>query len=236
MADASNCSKMIQAYLKGFDLHAITAADFLDMTLEQFMKLPEDQISAGRDRAKAGNFGLIYKISPAGFQAFAASSYNVKMTIQEAEKYHAKFFETYPEIRTYHEKQINIARKQLYVRNQLGHVRHLPLINSYNGELRAQSERQAVNAPTQGCLFQMMMLLMSTISRVRPDIWMFGNTHDSLEMYLKEDTWMEDAQQIKQLAEHLPLHEFDWTPKVPFTVDFEMSKTNMAELKKVKIV
>lgn len=235
MADASNCKKMIEAYLKGFDLHAITAADFLEMTLEQFMALPEDQISAGRDRAKAGNFGLIYKISPAGFQAFAATSYNVKMTLQEAEKYHAKFFETYPEIATYHKTQIATAKKQLYVRNQLGHVRHLPLINSYNGELRAQAERRAVNAPTQGCLFQMMMLLMSLISKTRPDIWMFGNTHDSLEMYLKEDTWMEDAKQIKQLAEHLPLHEFDWTPKVPFTVDFEMSPTNLSELKKVKI-
>lgn len=235
MADASGCKVMIQAYLEGKDLHAITAANMMNITLEQFWALTEDQIEMGRYLAKACNFGLIYRISPEGLRAYAEASYGVKMTEQEAIKYHAKWFEPYPEITTYHENQVKIARKNGFVRNQLGHVRHLPLINSYDGKMRGQAERQAINAPTQGCLFQMMMLLMIQISKARPDIWMFGNTHDSLEMYVKEDTWMEDAKQIKQLAENLPLHEFDWTPKVPFTVDFEMSKTNMSELKKVKI-
>ncbi len=40
---------------------------------------------------------------------------------------------------------------------------------------------------------------------------------------------------LKQMAEHLPLYGFDWIPRVPFTVDFEMSKTNLGEMKKVKI-
>lgn len=236
MGDASNCKGFIEAYKKGLDLHAITAAGFLGLTLEQFFSLPDDQIEMARYLAKAGNFGLIYRISPEGFMVFAAQSYNVKLTLPEAEKRHGEFFGMYPEIDTYHDDQVAHARKHGWVRNQLGRVRHLPLIKSPDNETRGKQERQAINAPTQGCLFDMMMLLMVQIGRVRPDIWMFGNTHDSLELYLKEDTWQEDARLIKQLAENLPLHEFDWSPKVPFVVDCEMSPKNLGVLEKYKLI
>jgi DNA polymerase-1 len=236
MADASNCKQMIEAYVKGLDLHALTAANFMGMTLDQFLALPEDQMEMGRYLAKACNFGLIYRISAEGLRAYAAASYGVVMTESEAEKYHAKWFEPYPEVHTYHENQVAHARKHGWVRNQLGRVRHLPLIRSSDGQIRGKQERQAINAPTQGCLFDMMMLLMTQIDRKRPDIWMFGNTHDSLEMYLKEDTWQEDAKFVKYEAENLPLHEFDWYPKVPFTVDCEMGTQNLAKLDKYQLV
>ncbi|CAM6004386.1 unnamed protein product [Sphagnum balticum] len=235
MADASNCKTMIEAYHKGLDLHAITASEMLSLTFEQFMALPKDQIDAARDKAKPINFGLIFKISPEGLMAYADYSYNVKMTIQEATVYHTKFFEKYPEVRKHHELQIKIAKKFGFVRSPLGRVRHLPMINSFDGQLRGKAERNCINSPIQGTLFDMMMLLMSEIDKQRPDIWMFGNTHDSLEMYLKEDTWEQDAKLIKGIAENLPLEQFEWKPKVPFTVDFEFSKTTLADLKKVKI-
>lgn len=235
MGDASNCHGFIEAYKQGLDLHAVTAAGFLGLTMEQFLALSDDQIELARYLAKAGNFGLIYRISPAGFMMFAAQSYNVHLTLPEAEKRHSEFFGLYPEIHTYHETQVAHARKHGWVRNQLGRVRHLPQIKSHDNEIRGKQERQAINAPTQGCLFDMMMLLMVQIDRMRPDIWMFGNTHDSLEMYLKEDTWEEDAKFVKQCAENLPLHEFDWNPKVPFTVDCEMGTQHLGKLDKYNL-
>ena len=235
MSDAANCKTMIEAYHKGLDLHAITAAEMMGLTLEQFWALPADAQEMGRYLAKACNFGLIYSISPEGLRTYAEANYGVVMSESEAIKYHAKFFKTYPEIGTYHSQQIKLARKYGYVRNQLGRLRHLPLINSPDGKTRGKQERQAINAPTQGCLFDMMMLTMVEIDRVRPDIWMFGNTHDSLEFYLKEDTWEDDTRLIKNIAEHLPLKEFNWYPKVPFVVDAEMSAINLGELKKVKL-
>ena len=235
MADAANCKAMITAFLAGQDLHALTAAGLLGMTMQQFYALPEEEIEKQRYGAKAGNFGLIYRISPAGYQAFAASSYGVILTLEQATANHAAFFKLYPEIAKYHEFQVEIARKFGYVRNQLGRIRHLPLINSFHAENRNKQERQAINAPTQGCLFDMMMLLMVQLERYRPDIWIFGNTHDSLEMYLSEKTWESDIKEIKHYAENLPLHEFDWKPKVPFVVDFEVSPINLGEMKKYKV-
>jgi DNA polymerase I-like protein with 3'-5' exonuclease and polymerase domains len=235
MADQSNCKEMINAYLQGLDLHAVTAALFMNMTLEEFLAQDDDVIELGRYRAKAGNFGLIYRISPEGFMAYAEHSYGVKLTLKEAEDYHKKFFQKYPEIHKYHEKQVATAQKLGYVRSSLGRIRHLPLMHSQDSALRGKQERQAINSPTQGCLFDMMMMLMVQIDNHMPDVWMFGNTHDSLEMYLKEDTWQEDVKKIKQLAEHLPLGDYGWNPKVPFVVDFEVSTTNLAACKKYKV-
>jgi len=235
MADASNCANMIAAYKNNMDLHAVTGAYFKNMTVEQLLKLSDDEIELIRYGAKAGNFGLIYRISPAGYQAFAESSYGQKMTLQQAEANHKAFFKLYPEIATYHDTQVTNAKCYGYVRNPLGRVRHLPLINSRDGQIRGKQERQAINAPGQSALFDMMMLGMVEVTRARPDIWMFGNTHDSLEMYLKEDTWEADLSQIKGIFENLPLTQFGWKPKVPFVMDFEVSKTNLGETKKVKI-
>lgn len=237
MADASNCKNMIEAYRKGLDLHAVTGAHFKGMTIEQLMTLPDDQIELIRYGAKAGNFGLIYRISPEGYRQFAETSYGVKLTSAQAEHDHQSFFKLYPEIRDYHDLQVTNAKKQGWVRNPLGRVRHLPLINSRDGSIRGKQERQAINAPGQSALFDMMMLLMVQITKYRPDLWMFGNTHDSLELYVREDTWQDDLRQIKELAENLPLTDFGWKPRVPFIMDFELSKPaplgNLGETEKV---
>lgn len=237
MADASNCKAMIAAYEQGLDLHAVTGAQFSNMTVAQLFKLPDEQIELIRYGAKAGNFGLIYRISPAGYQAFAEASYGQKLTLQQAEANHKAFFDLYPEIKDYHDSQVTNAKRHGFVRNPLGRVRHLPLINSRDGQTRGKQERQAINAPGQGALFDMMMLLMVQITKFRPDLWMFGNTHDSLEMYVKEDTWQDDLRQVKELAENLPLTDFGWKPRVPFVMDFELSKPypngNLGETEKV---
>jgi len=235
IADQANVSAMLEAYRTGQDLHAVTGASLNNLTLEQLYELPKEAVARIRSGAKAGNFGLIYRISVAGFMEFAANTYGVTLRMEEAENFVDKFFTTYPEIHDYHEMQVNTARQFGQVRNLLGRVRRLPLINSYDGMLRSQQERQAINSPIQGCLSDMMLLLMGEIRKKRPDIWMFGNTHDSLEMYLKSETWQDDVKFVKQEAENLPLSDFGWVPKVPFVVDFEVSATNLAEVEEYKV-
>ena len=235
MADQADVRAMLQAYKDGLDLHAITACSINNITLEYLYSLSDDVIEKLRSGAKAGNFGLIYRISVEGFVQFAANSYGVYLTLDEAADFVDKFFAKYPEVHDYHESQVAFAQKHLYVRNPMGRVRHLTMINSSDSMIRGQQERQSINAPIQGCLSDMMLLLMVLIDRERPDIWMFGNTHDSLEMYLDVDTWQYDVKLIKGIAENLPLSDFGWTPKVNFVVDFEYSDVNLAQVKKYKV-
>jgi DNA polymerase-1 len=58
-----------------------------------------------RKLAKAVNFGLLYGMSPGGLRNYARASYGVEMTKEEAERYWQHFFEAYPGLRAWHDRE-----------------------------------------------------------------------------------------------------------------------------------
>ena len=58
--------------------------------------------SAQRQAAKAVNFGLIFGMGAAGLQQYAAQSYGVDMTLEEAKKFRDSFFNAYAGISWWH--------------------------------------------------------------------------------------------------------------------------------------
>ena len=62
-----------------------------------------------RRKAKAVNFGIIYGISEYGL------SKNIKCSVKEAADYNARYFETYPEVKEYMDKNVEFARANGYV-------------------------------------------------------------------------------------------------------------------------
>lgn len=226
---------MIQAYLNEMDLHSITAARINGYELEVFNELPEELRDPLRSRGKAGNFGLIYGMGENGFREYAWASYGVKLTAEEAYSSREGFFELYNRLPAWHDEYRNIAHKYAQVVSPLGRVRHLPLINSRDRDVVAQAERQAINAPVQSTLSDMMQLAMTLIDKEygHEDIHMFLMTHDSVALYVPEDDAIEWAKRCKVIMENLPLNKFGWKPQLPFTADAEYGP-NLAELKKLK--
>jgi len=51
---------MLRVYRDGGDIHAMTAAKTMGLSLEEFMELPKDQRKMGRFRSKAINFGFCH--------------------------------------------------------------------------------------------------------------------------------------------------------------------------------
>ena len=80
-----------------------------------------------------------------------------------------------------------------------------------------------------------MMLAMVLLDRVYPDLWMFGMTHDELQMYVPIDDVEVWADRIRDVMENLPLDKFGWNPPLRFPVDAEWSDTNLAECTKLAI-
>lgn len=234
---------MIQAYRDGMDLHAITAAALNGYSLDDFFALDEDVRDALRSGGKAGNFGLIYGMQALGFREYAYVSYGVSMTEQEAYQKREAFFARYPRLPAWHDEYKAHAKRWGFVRSPLGRVRHLPLINSSDREMRSKSERQAVNSPIQSCLSDMMQLAMVHIDRQYgdADIHPFLMTHDSLALYVPEDDAVEWAKRLKLIMENLPLErDFGWSSPLKFIADAEMSVADdsgiisLASLKKLK--
>ena len=90
-------ARMIEAYAKGDDLHALTAATLTG-------KPVTDVVKADRQLAKAVNFGLLYGMGWKSLGRYAASNYGVTLTDDEAKRHRAAFFRAYPRIRSWHSR------------------------------------------------------------------------------------------------------------------------------------
>jgi DNA polymerase I-like protein with 3'-5' exonuclease and polymerase domains len=224
--------RMIAAYKAGIDMHLKTGAETYGITLkkaQKWLKKQDPRVKAVRQGGKAGNFGLLYGMSPNGFVNYAWNTYGVEYSQAEATAVSNAFFEMYPGLVQWHEDSKNLARSDLQIRNPLGRIRHLPLINSRNYKSRGQAERQSINSPIQSCLSDMMLLAMVLIDREYPELHMFGMTHDEMQCYVPEDEVDIWAERIGDIMSNLPLEDFGWNPELSFPADAEWSTTNLAE-------
>lgn len=221
----ANEPTMIDAYLNGKDLHAITAAKISGYTFEDFMLLPDDLRDDLRSRGKAGNFGLLYGMGAEGFQNYAFNSYGVKMALSECEAAREGFFDLYNRLPVWHEDYKAYARRWGCIRSPLGRLRHLPLIHSRDRQAASKAGRNSINSPVQGTLSDMMQYAMVLMDREYPQLQMFLMTHDSIAIYVPTDEATIWAKRLKSIMENLPLKkEFGWDHQLPFTADAEVSQ------------
>lgn len=103
MARLSQDKTMIEAFQAGQDLHKLTASKISGLPIEQVTKTQ-------RQGAKAVNFLLFYGGQPELLQRRAKETYGVTMSLEEAKEAHKTFFQTYPGVSRFHEKQRNLKR------------------------------------------------------------------------------------------------------------------------------
>ena len=150
MAHLSKDKNMIDAFLSGYDIHAATAA--------KIYKIDIKEVTADmRRKAKTANFGIIYGISVFGL----AERMNVDR--KEAKELIDGYFETYPQVKAYMDKSIQVAREHGYVETIFHRKRFLPDINSRNAVVRGYAERNAINAPIQGSAADIIKVAMARI-------------------------------------------------------------------------
>ena len=152
MAHLSEDKNMIEAFLSGQDIHAATAAKIFD--------IPIDQVSRDmRRKAKTANFGIIYGISVFGL------SEQLRVPRFEAKELIDGYFASYPGVKAYMDKSIEVARQNGYVETIFHRKRFLPDINSRNAVVRGYAERNAINAPIQGSAADIIKVAMNRIHR-----------------------------------------------------------------------
>lgn len=238
VACMANEENMIDAYRRGLDLHVTTAAMVNNLTYEELLGMKKTDYDAYdfiRGKGKAGNFGLLYGMSAAGFQAYAAAVYGVVMSLQEAEEFRSAFLYTaYPALPAYHDVYKAMARDLGYITSPLGRRRHLPLARSRNQEARAGAERQAINSGVQSTLSDMLCWAMA-ISHAEGNTKhapCFGAIHDATYNYVPEDNWEKWVKRDLEIMENLPLDQVGWKPQLRFSADAKIGKS-MGELEDV---
>ena len=152
MAHLSCDTHLINAFRKGQDVHAITAAKVFGIQAE-------DVTADQRRIAKTANFGIMYGISAFGL------SQRLHIGRAEAKKIIEDYFANFPAISSYIEDTLASAREFGYVETLFGRRRYLPDINSKNGTVRALAERTAINAPIQGTSADIIKLAMINVDK-----------------------------------------------------------------------
>lgn len=150
MAHLSEDKNMIDAFLSGHDIHAATAAKVYKVDISEVT-------SDMRRKAKTANFGIIYGISVFGL----ADRMNVDR--REAKALIDGYFETYPQVKEYMNKSIEVAKEKGYVETIFHRKRYLADINSRNAIVRGYAERNAINAPIQGSAADIIKVAMVRI-------------------------------------------------------------------------
>jgi DNA polymerase I len=193
---------MIKAITDGTDLHKLTAASTSDKSMEEVTK--ED-----RQRAKAINFGLIYGASPKTLKQYAWMNYSVRMTEEEANYAHQKYFQLYKGIAKWHRDQKEAMKSARpyhqhsyekgfyisYVTVQQSIMGRKRFWNSYAGESLAKPT-EVFNMADQATGADITKKAMVELYKLLPeDVFLAGVVHDEIITDCPE----EKAEEIKQL-------------------------------------
>ncbi len=207
IAALSADKNMIEAFQKGYDIHAATAAKVFNTPLEEVSR---DQ----RSSAKAVNFGIIY-----GQGAFGLAQ-NLGISRTEAKGIIDGYFAQYGSIKTYMDKSVNDARENGYVETIMKRRRYLPDISSANAVVRGFAERNAINAPIQGSAADIIKLAMVAVYRAMQEknykSRMILQVHDELVFDVHKD----EEDEMKILVKYAMEHAIKLS--VPMEVEMEL--------------
>lgn len=211
--------RMLRQYMNGEDIHMLRA-----MKMTQKIR-PEEVTKEERKRAKPVSFGYIYGMGAPKFVTYAFDNYGVETTLADAKKDRAGFFEDYPALLPWHERQRRLARKYHRVSSPIGRVRHLSDILSSDEKVRGEAERQAINSPVQSFASDLMLTGLITLhKRMDPQkARIIGTVHDSILFEVKDEYLKDYLPSIKETMEDMSLvkKKFGTEVGVPVVVDIE---------------
>ena len=206
IAEMSGEPTMKESFIRGEDIHKATAAKIFNVPIEEVTR-------EQRSQAKTVNFGIIYGVSAFGL------SEQTNLSRKEAKVLIDAYYETYPVLKEYISKQVNLARDQTYVETLLGRRRYLKNINSNNSFVRSGDERNAVNAPIQGTAADIIKIAMINIQKILNEknykSKMLLQVHDELVFDIHKD----ELQELKPLIKSTMEDAFKLS--IPLVVDID---------------
>jgi DNA polymerase-1 len=162
---------LIDAFRSGEDIHDRTALKLFgpDSGLDRHEL---------RSRSKMVNYAVLYGKTP-----FTLAR-DINVTQEAAQEFIDAYFRGFPRVRVFIDAMLEEARRTGVVRTMFGRRRLVPNLTSRNFQMRAQSEREAVNMPIQGTaadiLKRAMIDLHAALVEQRMRTRMILTVHDEL--------------------------------------------------------
>ena len=206
-AHLAKVDELINAFKNNLDIHTKTAMDIFKVS-------KEDVTKNMRRQAKAVNFGILYGISPFGLAE------DIGISPKEAKKFIETYFETYPGIKDYMNKEIEEAHKTGYVLTIMNRKRTIEELSSSNYMQRSMGERMALNTPIQGSSADILKKAMVEIDNIfekeKLKSTMLLQVHDELIFNVTKD----EVDIVKKIVKETMENTIKLS--VPLEVDIEV--------------
>jgi DNA polymerase-1 len=204
LAHMAGEESLIEAFRSGEDIHDRTALKLFGAE----SGLDRHEL---RSRSKMVNYAVLYGKTP-----FTLAK-DIDVTQEAAQEFIDAYFRGFPRVRAFIDTMLEDARQTGVVRTMFGRRRLVPNLTSRNFQMRAQSEREAVNMPIQGTaadiLKRAMIDLHAALAAQRLRTRMILTVHDELLFEAPRDEAESAAALVRERMEGAV------TLDVPLTVD-----------------
>ena len=204
LAHLSGDEELAEAFRRGEDIHARTAAAILRKDIADVK--PED-----RRLAKVVNYGLVYGMGDHGLSSRA------DIPIEQARAFLDEYMARFAGVAKWRETTIEQAKQSGYVRTISGRVRPTPGIADPNRAVVEATKRYAINAPVQGSAADIiknaMLSLEERLSGGGFGVGMILQVHDELVFEVPEAKLEEAREVIRTEMENA------WSLTVPLVVE-----------------
>jgi DNA polymerase-1 len=140
------------AYANGADLHRQMAAEITN-------KAPADVTNEERQMAKAANFGLLYGAGAETLRIYAANSYGVQMSVDQARETKAVFHRTYPRLTEWQQEVVSDANAWGFSASK-----HSRLRRHFSNDVYTH----AMNHPVQSTAWEILALAIIEMDKRMP--------------------------------------------------------------------
>jgi len=190
LAGQAGETALLKAFADGIDIHKATASNMMGIPLEDVTKKV-------RAKGKTLNFAVVYG-SGAQNIADMLTSPDEPVTKEDAEELLAKYFEAFPQLKTWMDARVVEGREQGYVTNMFGRKFTVWEYQDHRDWIRNKGDRLCVNAPIQGGAADYCKIAMvradKAIKKAEAEgkipagsVRMVMMVHDALEWYVRED-------------------------------------------------
>ncbi|HMR88027.1 MAG TPA: DNA polymerase I [Saprospiraceae bacterium] len=205
IAEISNDTSMLEAFVAGNDFHRATAA--------KVYGVPYDEVTSEQRRnAKTVNFSITYGAGATNL------SRQLAISRKDATDLIQNYFREFSGLKNYMDQTVSFARENGYVKTLLGRRRNLRDINSRNTLTSSNAERVAINTPIQGTAADMIKIAMINIHKALKEqnfrSKMILQVHDELVF----DVYKPELEKLKVLVTDLMKNAIP-TLKVPILVE-----------------
>jgi DNA polymerase-1 len=193
MAHLSGDETLLNAFKKGFDPNLSVACKKYNEDYEKALKIYEDETNPlytewkkRRKNAKLTVFGCIYGIEALKLSTQLSDYKNdIIVTPEEAQQFLNEFFEQFPKVKTFMDKQAAYMERKGYVKSPFGRRRHNNKIYSEKPWEWKEAVRQSVNFPCQSvasdmALFGSILIYWKVKQGELPPMLEISTVHDSL--------------------------------------------------------